>query len=204
MTYPRRLLSDGEEIVTEFRPHWRMLFIPAAWTVLAIAAAIVVAATPPEGGPVDLVLYIAVFVAWAYLGLWRFITWFFTHYVLTNERLITRRGVIARQGTEIPLENINDIRFSQTILERLLRSGDLLIESAGEMGQSRFHDIPHPEDFQSLLYQIREDRSGKLSGARPDDNEPTVRLERLAALLEKGAITQAEYEEKKQKLLGEI
>lgn len=206
MAYPRRLLSEGESIVSEFRPHWRMLFIPVAWTVLAIAAAIVVAIVAPDGGPADLVSWIVIALLWIYLGLWPFISWFFTLYVLTNERLITRKGVIARQGTEIPLENINDIRFSQTILERMLRSGDLLIESAGEQGQSRFSNIPQPEEFQSLLYEIREARVGALQrgGSPPVADDATSKLERLAALRKQGDISDEEYEAKKRQLLGEI
>ncbi len=145
-----------------------------------------------------------VLLLWLWFGLWRFIKWWFTWYILTSERLVTRRGVIARQGTEIPLENINDIKFSQTVLERVLKSGDLLIESAGEMGQSRFSDIPEPEEFQSLLYQVREQRASQLAGAGPHPTDATAKLERLAALHREGALTDEEFEEKKQKLLDEI
>ena len=41
-----------------------------------------------------------------------------------------------------------------------------LIESAGESGQSHFRDIPDPEEFQSLLYRIREERRKPPSGRR--------------------------------------
>jgi uncharacterized membrane protein YdbT with pleckstrin-like domain len=127
--------------------------------------------------------------------------------VLTNERLITRTGMIARSGIEIPLDNITNVVFSQNVLERILKSGDLLIESAGESGQSSFDDIPDPEGFQSLLYRVREERAEgnaakAASGSAPQD--ATQRLERLAKLHRDGVLSDAEFEEKRRALLDEI
>ena len=201
MTYPKRLLTEGEEIVRSFRPHWRLLVIPLLWIVLAIAMALatVVLEAPTPVQVVAAGLALIVIVWW---GLRPFIHWWFTHYVLTNERLIKRSGFIARRGVEIPLENINDVRFSQNILERLLHSGDLLIESAGEQGQSRFRDIPEPEEFQSLVYRVREQRSVGLSSAAQQD--PAAQLEALSRLHRDGVLTDEEFAEKKQKLLGQL
>ena len=41
MGYPERLLSEGEEVVRQFRPHWRMLALPVGWTLLFIAVLVV-------------------------------------------------------------------------------------------------------------------------------------------------------------------
>jgi uncharacterized membrane protein YdbT with pleckstrin-like domain len=200
MAFPRELLTEGEEVLEEFRPHWRMLAVPALWTLGAVAV-VIVAANLWDGAAVR-VITVAAVGAWLYLGAWRFLSWFFTWYVLTNERLITRRGIIARRGVDLPLENINDVQFSQNILERMLSSGDLIIESAGEMGQSRFSDIRSPQRFQSRLYQVREDRVAAIGQDIAKD--PTATLERLASLHRLGSISDAEFEEKKKKLLDEI
>jgi uncharacterized membrane protein YdbT with pleckstrin-like domain len=205
MGYPERLLSEGEEIVRQFRPHWRMLFLPFAWTVLFVAAVIVTWVYMPDSPAwlewVTWVVSGAALIAWLRLAFYPFVSWWFTWYVLTNERLISRRGILARKGLEIPLERINDVQFSQNILERVLRSGDLLIESAGEMGQSRFSDIPAPEEFQSLLYSVREERSKALAGVPAAPEGPVADLERLAKLYQDGMITEEEYEAQKRKLL---
>lgn len=212
MRYPTRLLTEGEHVVREFRPHWRLLVVPAAWTLLFIAAIWATWAYPPDQAIFDWVVTGIALVLMIWLGIYRFIAWWFTGYHLTNERLITRSGVLARKGLEIPLENINDVQFSQTILERMLHSGDLLIESAGELGQSRFRDIPEPEAFQSLLYRIREERSRALqqpgAPAAPAAPQPPPdamsKLERLAKLRADGHITDEEYQAKKQALLDEF
>ncbi len=211
MAYPTKNLTEGERVIREFRPHWRLLVIPAFWFIAGIVAIVLInGPIPPDGGPADLVLSLLVAAAFIPLVVQPLVKWWFTSYVLTNERLITRTGVIARSGVEIPLENINNILFSQNVLERILGAGDLLIESAGESGQSRFSDIPDPDGFQSLLTKVREERSKEISqvqvagfseAAQPDATE---RLERLARLYRDGVITEEEYKDKRQRLLDEI
>ena len=207
MGYPKRLLTSGEEMVREFRPHWRMLFVPFAWTVLLLAGVILTWIFPPENKVFDWVVTGVAGVAWLILGLYPFIAWWFTLYVLTNERLIARSGILSRHGLEIPLEQINDLSFHQSIVERVLRCGDLLIESAGEQGQSRFSNIPEPEQFHSLLYRVREERSKALQGhqtaALPEGDDSVSRLERLARLQSEGMISREEYEVQKRKILDE-
>jgi uncharacterized membrane protein YdbT with pleckstrin-like domain len=210
MTYPDRLLTEDEHIVRQFRPHWRMLAIPILWAIAAIVASILLFVYIPDENRV---------IAWIGTGLMvaalvpltivPIVQWWFTAYVLTNERLITRKGVISKAGIEISLENISNVWFKQNVLERLLRSGDLLIESAGETGQSRFSDIPDPEGFQSLLYRTREERTAALNRdasapAPPAGDDPTSKLERLAQLHRDGALTDEEFAAKKQALLDEI
>ncbi len=211
MAYPERLLTEGEEIIREFRPHWRLLLIPVLWLIAGIVAIVlVVTVIPIDNGTIELVIAAAVVALLIPLAFAPFVRWWFTIYVLTSERLITRSGVIARSGIEIPLESIANVLFHQNVVERILRSGDLLIESAGESGQSRFNDVPQPDEFQSLLYRVREERAKSLAreegtmvaqAAAPD---PTERLERLARLHAEGVITDEEFEEKRRSLLDEI
>ena len=206
MAYPKRLLSEDESVMKEFRPHWRLLVIPAAWLIVGVAAIVVTLATDVASGAVALAIVAVVVAAMVPLVVAPLIKWWFTSYVLTSERLITRSGVIARSGIEIPLENINNVLFSQTVLERILRAGDLLIESAGESGQSPFENIPRPDEFQSLLYKVREQRTKALAreegGGAPAD--AIQKLERLAGLFRDGTVTEQEYEAAKRTLLDEI
>jgi len=76
--------------------------------------------------------------------------------VFTNERIITRHGVFAREGRDIPLNRVNDVSFQHTFFERMLGCGTLVIESAGERGQVVLDDIPRVEKIQSQLYELVE------------------------------------------------
>lgn len=205
MAYPRRLLTEGESVVREFRPHWRLLVIPVFWALVGAAVVYVTWAYAPDNPAFDWAITALVVIAAFRLVFYPLVSWWFTSYVLTNERLIRRSGILSRAGLEIPLEKINDLRFTQTVLERILRSGDVLIESAGEQGLSQFRDIPQPEDFHSLIYRVREQRTRDLaSTGRAEATDGVSKLERLGRLLQEGLISAEEYEAKKQGLLDEI
>ena len=199
MKYPESLLSQGEEVLRSFRPHWKSLVIPAAWTVFVIIGLALVPRLPEEAwlrwGVVAILL-----LGWIVVAVVPTLRWWYTMFVLTNERLVLRKGIIARSGVEIPLEVINDVIFSQTVFERMLGFGDLIIESAGEMGQSRFSNIPKPDEFQAHLYSVREDRAKALATSET----PSDTLATLARLHADGVLTDEEFAGKKAKLLDEI
>jgi len=200
MAYPERLLSPGERVETEFHPHWKMLIWPVAILVVAIVIAVVLAIN--LDGLLGWVLPLAVILVGILISVKHWYRWLFTKFVITNERLIVRRGLIARHSKEIPLERIDNVSFSQTMAERILRSGDLLIESAGEAGQSRYSDIPRPEETQALIYRAREERIRDLEGNRPASSSRADELAKLAKLRDEGVLTSAEFASEKEKLLG--
>lgn len=207
MAWPEDALTADERIVTSFRPHWKMLFVPLGWFVLGLIAIGVVAWV--FDGNLQWILVLVVVIAAMVLVVNPVIDWWMTRYVLTTERLITRTGLVSKSGIEIPLDRITNVNFSQSFIERILGAGDLLVESAGSTGQSKFANIPHPDDFSALLYKTREERSQQLashSAAPPAPASPdaTEQLRRIKQLHEDGILTDAEYEEKRKKLVDEI
>jgi uncharacterized membrane protein YdbT with pleckstrin-like domain len=199
MGYPERLLSSGEKIETQFRPHWSRLLREGLLVLLGvILAGLLISVSTPAWVVWLLVVGVIALIA---RGVTRWLT---THHVITNERVIYRAGWIAKRGKEIPLEVINDVAFSQTIFERIFKTGDLLIESAGTHGQTRYRDIPSPEEVQSLIYRVREKRKLQMEGgAAPPTSESTAsQLEKLSRLHDVGKLTDQEFEAEKTKLLG--
>ena len=203
MAYPQRLLTDDEEIVREFHPHWRVLLMAGLWVVIGLA--LVVVGTLARDGTATWVAVGAGALAMLVFAVPRVVAWKFRLYVLTTERIVVRDGVVSRDGTEIPLESINNVLFSQSVLERLLGYGDVLIESAGSRGQSRLTDIPDPEAFQSQVYRAREARAIQLQGpGHGTPRDAVAQLESLAALHREGAVTDEEFAAQKAKLLDQI
>ena len=98
------------------------------------------------------------------------------------------------------------VRQDLDVFERMLGAGDLLIESGGEDGQQRFTDIRHPDKVQNLVHAQVEalihHRAGYRAGATTGGGDVTVQLERLEGLLQRGTITQQEFDSQKAKLLG--
>jgi uncharacterized membrane protein YdbT with pleckstrin-like domain len=202
MGYPRKLLSAGEEIVTEFRPHWSQVLKEGLLSVM-VAVLIILVATRRFDAKTWVIG--ALVVVWFVIVVAEFVRWWTTQHVITNERLIYRSGLISKKGTEIPLEVINDVTFKQSVIERVFGSGDLLIESAGTHGQSAYTNIPHPENVQKVIYETRESRMAEMrSGGMSSAPAATSasQLESLSRLHDEGKLTTEEFEAEKKKLIG--
>src|SRR5919106_571132 len=207
MASPTRLLVDHERLVLDIRPHWIALVPPAVATVLIVVAEILIAANFPPSLPgwllwAGILAGVVLFLAFPFRT---FLTWVTSHFVVTSDRVIHRSGWLAKQSMEIALERINDVRFRQTVLERVDGAGDLRIESAGEYGQNHFRDIRDPERVQKLVYEMAEDNERRMRGASAaaaeEGDDPLDQLEQLAALKERGHVTPEEYEIQKRRLL---
>lgn len=160
MPFPKRLLTQNEEIILDLRPHWKMLVPPGVYSVLIAVATGFVYVKVLDPGNGRLIGVGAAIVAWIWLCGVRILRWKFTEFVLTNERIIARAGVIAKMSKEIPLERVNDITVTQSMLDRVLGAGDITLESGGEFGQAKFDDIRHPVETQKAIYEAAERRKG--------------------------------------------
>jgi uncharacterized membrane protein YdbT with pleckstrin-like domain len=157
--FPESVLTKDEHVDMHLHPHWKALFWPAVAGIVLIAAVVAAWVFLPKAGwsPIALLVIGAVaLVLIVWLSVWPWLKWRTTHYVFTNERIITRQGVFSRVGRDIPLNRVNDVSFQHSFFERLLACGTLTIESAGERGQVVLDDIPRVERVQSHLYELVE------------------------------------------------
>lgn len=158
MAYPTRLLTDGERIEAEMRPHWRMLVVPVLVLLGAVFLASYLAARYGTAWePLDWVIGLVTVLVVLRWVLVPFVRWATSQYVLTNRRLIVRTGVVARQGRDMPLARVNDVHFRYTVLERLLGCGTLVVESAAEGGQLVIAAVPHVEIVQREIFRLHEE-----------------------------------------------
>jgi membrane protein YdbS with pleckstrin-like domain len=207
VAFPRRLLSEGEELVVDLRPHWIALVAPLGLTALIVAAVVLAFVYLPASWPnwVTWVVVVAGIVLFAMGPLPRIVKWATSHFVVTSDRLIHRSGWVAKHSMEIPLEKISDVRFHQGVFERLIGAGDLTIESPGEYGQESFSDIRRPEQVQKLIYEMGEANQrrmvspspvpGPVSGSLADE---LAKLEQLRA---GGVLSESEFQAEKARLL---
>ena len=199
-------LNPNEEIALDMRPHW-WFFSKQIAVLLATSLLGVLAIVFASDRQVVVLLAVGLlFLALLWFGL-RYIVWATTHFVLTTDRLITRDGVFTRAGVEIPLERVNTVFFSQTLFERLLGSGDLVVESASEQGAQRFTDIRKPLDVQNEIYQQMEanenrkfDRVGQNLGGSSGKSIPD-QIAQLDELRKQGVLSDSEFQTKKSELL---
>jgi uncharacterized membrane protein YdbT with pleckstrin-like domain len=205
MPFPKRLLLDGEVVALDLRPHWWFFAGPMFAGIPVLALLIGALKQNGDVQTVGLWVTAAVALGWAvWLGS-RLISWQTTHFLVTSERLVFRSGILAKHTRDIPLDKINDLASSQSFFERMIGAGDLLIESAGERGQETFSDIPHPDAVQQEIYrQMETNQARTMGGGPPRQASVTDQIAALADLLDRGAISPAEYEAKKAQLLDRL
>lgn len=210
MGFPPDMLSDDEEIVVDMHPHWWTLAPVGALLAAVITVGIVILVAAGDGSfwtVVRIVVAIAMLAALVKFAM-RYARWVTTDFVVTTERVISRYGLVAKTGIEIPLDRINTVFFNQSAAERLLGAGDLGIESAGEGGRQDFSNIRKPNQVQGEIYRHKErfeerrlERIGKASaGANPAASIPD-QIAQLDELRRRGLLTHEEFEAKKQELL---
>ncbi len=158
MGYPDNVLAADERVVLHRHPHWKRLLGPVLVLLLSTALAAfglgVVNRTDWDSMAKNIVM-IVIGVIWllvnGWLVLWPFLSWRTTHFVITDRRVMFRHGVMTRSGIDIPLARINSVEFRHGLLDRMPRTGTLVIESASQ-DPLEFHDIPRVEQVHSLLY----------------------------------------------------
>ena len=218
--YPPKLINEGETLVLDLKPHWWFFWkhIVAGAVVLIV----VVLWSSTIGLDNSFSKYFVAIGILVYAGfvVEKYFAWTYTHFVLTDRRVISRSGIVSKRGTEIPLDRINNIDFHQRIWERVIGAGDLDIESAGKDGQSHFENVRHPDMVQQEIYRQMEVNARRQASWHADASiaarpapaaavpvaTPDVadQIAKLATLRDQGAITTEEFEAKKAELLDRM
>ena len=149
----------------------------------------------------------------------KYLVWTYTHFVLTDRRVISRSGIVSKRGTEIPLERINNIDFHQRICVRVdrRRRPRHRVRGQGRAEPLRQRPPPRHGPAGDLPADGGERAPSGVAGrARPADGrrlraptavpvhrrpDVTDQIAKLAALRDQGHITPEEYDAKKAELL---
>ena len=124
MKFIKSTLPDNETIEMEISFHWTHTLV--AWLYL-------------------------LFLGWLIIGVFLFISMYLekwtTERALTNRRLILKRGFIRRKTEEISFNRVEEVNLSQSILQRILGSGDIKVTGTGA-GEIMLKNIDDPLDVQ--------------------------------------------------------
>jgi uncharacterized membrane protein YdbT with pleckstrin-like domain len=238
MSAEKFALIPGETTIIKEKPHWWFFWRSVAG--LAVVIGLLLA-----GGLANKVPWLdwlTAAVVWlsALLGIslffwaaFQFIQWRSTIFMVTSKRVIFEGGLLRKYGMAIPLDRINNVGFTQSLLERILGNGTIKVESAGEDGEAVFTNISNParvrqtislaiEADQTRGAQLAADLSaqamrGALGPAEASSVEQpvpataaslasdvTARLAALEGLLHSEVISEAEYDEKRRDILGSL
>jgi len=150
----------------------------------------------------------------------QFAQWQTTRFAITDQRVAYQSGFFHRRGVSIPLNRVNNVNFHQNLIARMLNNGVVIIESAGETGDSVFENIPEPEHVRNVIFaqveadevadskrnaaDLRDAIQGTSLTTPPPAPSTTDRLQQLTDLRDRGLVTPEEFEVKRQEILGDL
>ena len=131
MKFIESTLPDNETIEMEISFHWTHTLV--AWLYLLV-------------------------LGWLIIGVFLFISMYLekwtTERALTNRRLILKRGFIRRKTEEISFNRVEEVNLSQSILQRILGSGDIKVTGT-VAGEIMLKNIDDPLEVQKKVNELR-------------------------------------------------
>jgi uncharacterized membrane protein YdbT with pleckstrin-like domain len=158
-----KLLNDGENVIVSTRTHVKALLLPTLIGLVIVGLALWAELSFVDG-TASLVLWVIAGLLLAWFFVRPLLEWLTASYTITDRRLITRSGVLARKGHDIPLARISDVAYELGVVDRMLGCGTLIISDASTNGRVLLHDIPRVEVTQRRLNQLLHDRSASNDG----------------------------------------
>lgn len=192
MSFAKEQLLPGEKLAVLARQHALVLLRP----ILLNAVILIL----PVGLSIKLerpLFFVFCLGPLAYF-FWEFFAWSQREYIVTVRRVVKQKGVFPITSFDAPLDTINNVFHEQTLMDRLLKYGEVGLETASEQGTTNFSYLSRPLDFKNSTVRQRKLYRTIPSPAEtnPQQSIPHL-LEDLAALRDRNIPTEAEFEDKK-------
>lgn len=130
-SYVDSVLAGGERIVYRAAiSHWKFLlyYLTGGLFLLAGAIGVLTAGVSERMQTAAAVVLLLIGVVLVAAALIRRLT---TELVLTDRRIITKRGLISRDTVEMNLAKVESVRVNQGLLGRVLNYGDVTVIGTG-------------------------------------------------------------------------
>jgi uncharacterized membrane protein YdbT with pleckstrin-like domain len=137
MSYIKKNLLEGEQVVYQARLHWIIFALPVALVLVGVALALIFWSW--------IVLAIALCLA-VILAFPRFVRYISSEFAVTNKRVVMKIGLIYRDTLELVLTKLETIGVDQTVPGRLFNYGTIIITGTGGTKEP-FRDIAKPLEF---------------------------------------------------------
>jgi len=216
MGYVEQLLSKGETIVVRSRQHWIALlasilingFIVAVTIVLRIFLGGLVGSLGDLATTIlNILLAIGVVFGLARLA-WDTLQWWAEEYIVTSHRVIQTEGLINKKTADSSLEKINDVVLVQSVFGRILGYGNLEVVTGSDIGVNNLRRLRDAIAFKTAMLEQKAKLGHDFGeGRTPDqvsDSDVPKLIQELDDLRKRGLISDAEFNEKKAKLLSQL
>jgi Short C-terminal domain/Bacterial PH domain len=225
------LLASGERVIVVRQRHWFTFVQAARWFVLVLAVGVLFEVLNGQLGDSGVSGVLSTGLGWGFLifavvglgGLgWYFLEWQRERYLVTTRRVIEAGGVINKYSRDTSLPMITDMVVGHPWIGRILGYGEIDLLTASEAGTNKIRYLPDADGFKRALLDAKYEHELEVGGGRAarDDvsatapppasrdrlsaDEVDASITRLADLRDRGLITAAEFDQKKQQILDRL
>jgi uncharacterized membrane protein YdbT with pleckstrin-like domain len=134
-------LQQGENVIYEGHPSWRSIihfYILGVLAVLVVAAAAAGLSQLIEDEVKGAWVAIGAIAAFLVLLLVGWLKRIATDYMITDRRLIIRRGILSRNVDQTRIDRVQNVSSHQSFLQRLLRVGTVDFDTASNEPENTF------------------------------------------------------------------
>lgn len=163
--------EPGEVVVLFLRQHW---IVNVVWILLVLLALSLPAAFPyipffnTLPAAFQLVLHLMFYLFVAGFALSHLMSWFFNIYLLTDERVVDIDfvNILYRRVSIAKLDEIQDVNvIASGAFETFFNYGSIFIQTAAEVTQFEFLNIPYPDKVSTIINQmIDQEEQEKIEG----------------------------------------
>ena len=93
----------------------------------------------------------------------------FTRLILEGDRLRYETGMFNRAKSAIQLSKVQNVRVNQSFAQRLLGTGDISVETAGETSLLTVRNVDHPDAVTDHILQAAHPETGERRSGRGRD-----------------------------------
>lgn len=149
----RTELKRDERLVLEVTQHGWVIAGPIFLFALVLLGTISV---PADTGSLKTLLAGATVVLAINL-LVRILVWKAYVWLVTSLRVIAEHGVLSRHADECRLDKINNVTYHQSLFGRIFGYGDVMIQTAAEMGATRNRFVRSPKLLKDTITRCQEE-----------------------------------------------
>jgi uncharacterized membrane protein YdbT with pleckstrin-like domain len=150
-------LHPGERVLYEGHPSWRAIldfYLKGllATAVICLLVALITGVIGDETNTGLVVIIALIGVAGTILA--GFVIRVATNYTITDRRLHIKRGIVSRTIQETRLERVQNVNYTQTVVQRMLQVGDVDFDTAaGDDYNFVFNGVAEPADVVHMVDQ---------------------------------------------------
>jgi len=121
-----------------------------AGIVLAIVSGAVSASLGLPAQIVGIAGIAMVAVAFVWLLVW-YVSTKMDHLAIRDDEIVWSHGLINKQYTEISMSSVRTTRVQQSLMQRIMNAGDIMIFTAGDNAELYVRGLPEPNRIRELI-----------------------------------------------------